>query len=763
MRRCLTLYGFTCLIGQVLALRELAVIFHGNELVYGVALAAWLLLVALGAVAAGRIARRLTLGLGAFTSLLAAGGLLVPISLLLARGAYRFTVGPTGVVPGFGGILLITLVVLAPLCLVLGAFFAVACAIAMRAAQAGREPSHITATRLFVFEALGAIIAGVAFTFVLIPRLDAFLTALGLAAADLLAAFAVWWHGDRRRRPWGWAFPFLAAAIITLLASPIGRVLDFASQATRFPDSVLRDSRDTHYGRVDVVQRQNQIAFYQNGVLSGATDMDASAEETVFPGILAHPRPRRLLLIGGAVSGALDKALLFPLLQIDCVELDPALIKMGLRFLRDRHRRALRDPRVHLITDTDARRFLKSRPASYDVIISALPNPTSGLLNRFYTLDFFLEARRALRDDGILAFRIDGAPDYMSDAHRSLVAAVYRTLARAFGRVAVLPSAHSVHLIATTRRNAAPITRRLFSARLEARAIRPRWLTPRELDELTEPLRVARLHNVLRSETVHFLNTDLHPLAYLHSLRLWADRFEMRGRGLLRRALRLNLPWTLFGIIAAALLVALILIILPDPTPTALGAVRASAGAAGFLLQMVLLFAFQSFYGYAYGAIALLFAAFMVGTALGAVIAASPAAPRPGAPLIALLQVALALLAAVTLLLLRKLGASSLPAAPIIIPLINLTAGALVGAQYPVSVAVCAPDARDDPARRAARAAWLYAADLAGACLGASLGATLLIPILGLENTASVVAALCLAGLPLLLLAERKSRPLTPT
>src|SRR5208337_3298949 len=110
MRRCLILYGLTCIIGRVLTLRELAITFHGNELVYGAALAVWLLLVALGSGVLGKLAGRRSLGIPAFVLALAGSGALAPAAVLLAR-TLRYALfggGALTVTPSLGGVLLAT-------------------------------------------------------------------------------------------------------------------------------------------------------------------------------------------------------------------------------------------------------------------------------------------------------------------------------------------------------------------------------------------------------------------------------------------------------------------------------------------------------------------------------------------------------------------------------------------------------------------------------------------------------------------------------
>ena len=139
MRRWLLLYGVTCIIGQVLVLRELYVAFHGNELVYGAAMAGWFLLAAIGSGSARRIIRKWRLGVPAFGLCLAMTGLLAPATLLAIRIARWWLLGRTGVIPAFGAVFLVSFMALAPLCISLGFFYTLACTIAMRCSAGGPE------------------------------------------------------------------------------------------------------------------------------------------------------------------------------------------------------------------------------------------------------------------------------------------------------------------------------------------------------------------------------------------------------------------------------------------------------------------------------------------------------------------------------------------------------------------------------------------------------------------------------------------------
>ena len=55
----LSLIGFTSVIAQIVLMRELIVVFYGNEISLGIMLAGWLLWTAIGSSVSGRVSARL--------------------------------------------------------------------------------------------------------------------------------------------------------------------------------------------------------------------------------------------------------------------------------------------------------------------------------------------------------------------------------------------------------------------------------------------------------------------------------------------------------------------------------------------------------------------------------------------------------------------------------------------------------------------------------------------------------------------------------
>jgi len=82
----------------------------------------------------------------------------------------------------------------------------------------------------------------------------------------------------------------------------------------------------------------------------------------------------------------------------------------------------------------------------------------------------------------------------------------------------------------------------------------------------------------------------------------------------------------------------------------------------------------------------------------------------------------------------------------------SFLSGVLVGAQFPLANRAYLKISGD----LGGTAAWLYSADLMGGWLGGMIGAVVLLPVLGLLQTAVVIVFLKICSLILLVLASKK-------
>ena len=181
LRFGIVLMGAGGLLLQVLLVRELITSFFGNELAIGLVLLNWLLLAALGSRLGAGLGARMT-GHGPFVTLQLALAVVGPAAVLLSRAAGGRTMFP-GEVVAPPAMLALSGLTVAPVCLLLGAQFAVACHLAERAGTGKR-----VAATVYALEALGAVAAGVVFHFILADHAGPVPTALGVALLTLAAA-----------------------------------------------------------------------------------------------------------------------------------------------------------------------------------------------------------------------------------------------------------------------------------------------------------------------------------------------------------------------------------------------------------------------------------------------------------------------------------------------------------------------------------------------------------------------------------------------
>ncbi|CAM5488644.1 Polyamine aminopropyltransferase OS=Streptomyces tendae OX=1932 GN=speE PE=3 SV=1 [Streptomyces tendae] len=135
-----------------------------------------------------------------------------------------------------------------------------------------------------------------------------------------------------------------------------------------------------------------------------------AGEERRYHEALVHPAMNgphaRVLILGGGDGLAAREVLRHRgVRRVDVVELDPALARLarhdpGLSALNEH---VYGDPRVRLVTG-DAFHRLRSTPsATYDVVISDLPDPGLTASTKLYSQEFYGLLRRVLAPDGRLA------------------------------------------------------------------------------------------------------------------------------------------------------------------------------------------------------------------------------------------------------------------------------------------------------------------------------------------------------------------------
>ncbi len=719
--------GFVSLLGQVALLRELGVAFYGSELITILALGAWMLGTATGALGALprlRPARRgerdgaAADGAGADADASGARRLLLACAILLVA-ALAWTRGARVVLGGVrGGYLPFP----AQLCALALALLPPAFAMGLLFQQAtrGAIARGRSLAWAYAIESAGALAGGLAATLALragLANLVALL--LGAAAATALAR-------PRSTLARVWA-ALLLAGLVT--APWLDRV------TTGWSHPGLLATRDTPYGRVTLSGWDGQVNVFVNDALAYETGGTA-AEEFVTLVALQHPSPRRVLVLGGGTAGLIAQALRHGPAELVSVELDEALRRLLVAHLPDSLRAPLADPRVRAVAD-DPRRYLERSSATWDLILVGMPEPASGQANRFYTREFFAACAARLAPGGVLGLRLPLAENYWTPQLVRRTASIEAALRASFPHALLLPGATAVLAAsdAPLSRDARRLEQRYVARGLQARLATPAyvaWLVTNErVDEIAAQTAAARAP----------VNTDARPACYQYTLMLWLAKFYPALARLdpARLGARDGPPWAR---VAGLALLAVAWLVVRRPAARRAVAV-AAAGGIGMVMEALLLLAWQARRGVLYQDLGLLLMLFMAGLTLGALGIDRLHRARPrlaaarlwtGRPAGCLL---LAVIAGACLWLAARLRAPGGPG--------PVETGAWLAAAGALTAAVFAHASRQaaDPARAAGP---LYAADLAGGCLGSVAAALLLVPIAGLADTALLLVWVAVAA-----------------
>lgn len=157
----------------------------------------------------------------------------------------------------------------------------------------------------------------------------------------------------------------------------------------------------TEYQDIELVRTE---AFGTSLLLDGATQVMESCEfqyhePMAHLALLAHPEPRRVLLVGGGDGGLLREVLKHNCVQeVDFVEIDKEVVDFSRRYLSSLGGESFDDPRVRL-SFMDGRAFVETAaPAGYDIVIMDMTDPAGPSL-LLYTKEFFQAVRRLLRGE----------------------------------------------------------------------------------------------------------------------------------------------------------------------------------------------------------------------------------------------------------------------------------------------------------------------------------------------------------------------------
>ena len=193
--------------------------------------------------------------------------------------------------------------------------------------------------------------------------------------------------------------------LMVILANMSG--VEEASFRRFYGGNILHHS-DSRYQEIVITEREPEgITLYLNGQLQiSELDDHMYHEFLVHPALVAHPDPKRVLVIGGGDGGAVWEILKHDTVEkVVFIELDREVVEVCNRYMETINHHCFDDPRVE-IKYVDGRIFLRDHKGEgFDVVVGDLPDPDTEAVSMLYTVEFFRDVRKVLDDDGIFVLQ----------------------------------------------------------------------------------------------------------------------------------------------------------------------------------------------------------------------------------------------------------------------------------------------------------------------------------------------------------------------
>ncbi|MDO9575800.1 MAG: spermine synthase [bacterium] len=732
--------GASGICAETLLLRELLLVFYGNELSIGMVLANWLLLESIGSIFIGRRIESTKERIKKFINWQTIFSIFLPISIFLTRVLKGYLLPTPGESLGLLSIAGYSLFILAPVSITHGALFTFACRIF--ADRKGASLQYINAAAqqigsVYIYETAGTILGGVIITYLLIPHLHSLQMAVGISIINLVICILL------KRRSLFSLFSLVVFCIV--LFSPLMHKIDKFSIDRQWRGQNIIHSENSIYGNIVVSERQNQYTFFSNGVPVITTPVPdvGSMEEFVHIPMLILAHPEDILIIGGGAGGYIYEILKHPSVKsVDYCELDPLIIRLLQKFPTSLTETELKSNKVN-VNCIDGRLFTEKTPLKYDAIFIGIGSPSELQTNRLFTKEFFSIAKSKLKENGLLILGLPGSLSYLSPQLRKLNISVLNAINSVYAYVRIIPGETNIFLASSYDylNIEESIQKRLTERHLDFNLLTPSYITYKLdrhwLDWFNESIRKVKAKE----------NSDFLPSAVFYNLAYWNSLFSSYMSGFFNRLERINLS-TITLLLAILVIVILAFITIGNRkgfnirlSRVAVTFAITASGFAGMIFHLIIIFTFQSLYGYVYQMIGLLTSLFMAGAGIGGVII-NRRLHRCGLTTFLLLDLCMLLLA----LSFYSLLSSLLSPPPFIFFLLSFVCGGFVGAQFPLANKIYLERAGNI----SRTSGLLYGCDLLGGWMAGMIGGTALLPILGLTTTSLVVALVKLTSLFLL-------------
>ena len=258
-------------------------------------------------------------------------------------------------------------------------------------------------SQVLALDYVGALAASVLFPLFLVPHLGLMRTSFMFGMINVAVALIFCLKFQKEGR-WGGLVAESVVVLLLLAAGFIGTdYLTEKAEEALYPAPVVM-SEQTPYQKLAITKDRLETRLYLNGNLQFSTfDEYRYHEALVIPALMAHPAPKRVLVLGGGDGLAVKLLLQDPRVgEIVLVELDRKMIDIfrdhdEIASLNDF---ALRSDKVKVILG-DAFIWLEQSQEMFDLAVVDFPDPSNYSVGKLYTDHFYRRLAGHLTEQGV--------------------------------------------------------------------------------------------------------------------------------------------------------------------------------------------------------------------------------------------------------------------------------------------------------------------------------------------------------------------------
>ncbi len=736
-------YGLFTIAAQALLFRDFLTTFEGSDISVGVFFGSWFLWVGLGALLVYRakaFAEKLLKNIE-FLFLCYLPAFIAEIILIIQ--ARELAGVESYALLSIKVILLLSIVVNAPVSLITGMLFPIAC----RWVRNGQE---FAVSRVYIIEAAGSFLGGLGTTVLL---------GVGVSSARIffilafIVSFSFFCVRLARLKSWVWAF--VPVCICVCLIAGVDKKLSEQLQIIKWqkllPKEAFKGSfRTAQAEYLYGIYHGQWVAVRQGSVCEVLPDKGSTGRIATI-GLCQNPDTKRVLVIGSGLGLCYEFLHLPQIERVTWAHSDSEYVMEIDRFIPPEFK--VSDERFSRLAG-DVRSLLAKQSKYYDLVILNLPDATSSVLNRYYTLEFYQQVKEALRPGGVLAVRITGGENIMGTELINLGASTKLTLEKVFLQLVLTPGEDTWFIVSDSGKLSGDpgILRQRFASINGSVDIFP----PDALLSVYLPDRAAvalQMYSGADLPDRLLINRDSRPLTHLYSL-LLAAKQSVHGAPYggaqgtkFMKYLVLTGPLTFVVPILVFIVLRAVYILKSAQQGNASSFDSSflvfSAGWVGIGVVIVLMYLYQTYFGSLYLYIGVISSLFMVGLTVGAVFISLLMARRSGqgsrvtSYLLAVIVIHTLILDAIIFWPGEQWTHRSFAAAFVL-------CGLCTGGYFPLAAGQLA-----DSAFEAGQAgSKLETADHIGASAGGLLTGLVLVPVLGTKVTLFIFALFILANIP---------------